>query len=172
MQGDANEEIERILKEFNWRKYRAVAFLDPFGMQVPWSTIEAIGKTNAIEIILNFPVGMSIQRNLPRSGEFSEEKKKFLETFFGSSEWEDAVYEDKGTPDLFGVQIKDKKDGSGEELAKWYQQRLGKVFGYAPPPRLITNTKGTHLYYLIFAGPNPTGAKIADHVLNQGKRII
>jgi three-Cys-motif partner protein len=53
----------------DWRKWRAVVFLDPFGMQVPWKTIAALAQTAAIEVFLNFPVGMSIQRLLKRSGD-------------------------------------------------------------------------------------------------------
>ena len=41
-----------------------MVFLDPFGMQVPWSTIEALAKTKAMELIINFPLGMAIQRLL------------------------------------------------------------------------------------------------------------
>jgi three-Cys-motif partner protein len=53
----------------DWRKNRAVVFLDPFGMQVHWGTISALAKTKAVEIFLNFPVGMAIQRPFRRRGD-------------------------------------------------------------------------------------------------------
>lgn len=171
LQGDANTQIlEEILRpgKYNWRKTRAVAFLDPFGMQVPWSTLVALGNTRGIELILNLPVGMAIQRLLPKSGQFSEEERKKLNDYFGSSDWEREVYDEQ--LGLFGFE-RTKKSDSGARLALWYQSRLKEAFGYAAKPRLITNTRGTHLYYLLWAGPNATGMKIASHVLKQGKEI-
>lgn len=168
---DANQAIRKFLFEegFDWKSSRAVMFLDPFGMQVPWSTIEAIASTKGIEIILNLPVGMAIQRLLPRSGDITSAQREMLNSYFGSTEWDELLYEK--TEDLFGdVGIK-KIGGSGEKLASWYQRRLRNAFGFSPAPRLICNTQGSHLYYLFFAGPNETGAKIAAHILKQGQAI-
>lgn len=40
--GDANAALQSWLASgIDWQHYRAVVFLDPFGMQVPWSTIGA-----------------------------------------------------------------------------------------------------------------------------------
>lgn len=171
LQGDANEQLQQYLlnnTKYNWRKCRAIAFIDPFGMQVPWNTIHDIGQTKAIEIILNLPVGMAIQRLLPKSGQFSEDRKLMLTNYFGSPDWEKIVYEDQSG--LFGEQ-RIKKSNAGHQLAKWYQKRLKQAYGYSSKPRLITNTQGSHLYYLLWAGPNQTGAKIASDVLKQGKVI-
>ena len=64
-EGDANAALQGWLSSgIDWSYHRAVVFLDPFGMQVPWSTIEALAKTKAIEVIINFPLGMAIQRLL------------------------------------------------------------------------------------------------------------
>jgi three-Cys-motif partner protein len=71
-EGDANSELHTLLNSgIDWRSHRCVVFLDPFGMHVPWATIEALGKTGAIEVLVNFPMGMAIQRLLVRSGEIS-----------------------------------------------------------------------------------------------------
>jgi three-Cys-motif partner protein len=169
--GDANEQLQKYLlksKRYNWKECRALAFIDPFGMQVPWNTIYGLGQTKAIEIILNLPVGMAIQRLLPKSGQFTEDRKKMLTEYFGSEDWENIVYEDQ--TGLFGEQ-RVKKPEAGQQLAKWYQKRLKQAYGYSSRPRLITNTKGAHLYYLLWAGPNQTGAKIASDVLKQGQVI-
>jgi len=168
---DANSAlIKRVVNNPNidWKRYRAVAFLDPFGMQMPWSTIQKIAKTQAIEVIINFPVGMAIQRLLHKFGQISTERRTNLEEYFGSSEWESAVYDER--TDLFGTS-KVKVPESGHALARWYCNRLKEEFGYVSSARLIRNSTGGHLYYLIFAGPNATGAKIADEILCQGEVI-
>jgi three-Cys-motif partner protein len=171
IEGDANKAIDDFLfgSGIDWKVCRAVMFIDPFGMQVPWSTIEAIASTKGAEIILNLPVGMAIQRFLPKSGDIHPSQREMLNSYFGNPEWEELVYEK--SPNLFGDMGVAKTSGSGEKLADWYRGRLKKIFGFAPPPRLICNTQGSHLYYLFFAGPNETGAKIAAYILNQGKII-
>lgn len=69
----------------NWKKHRALVFLDPFGMQVGWPTIEALAATDAIEIFLNFPVGMAIQRLLKRRPDtFPDAQRCKLDGYFGS----------------------------------------------------------------------------------------
>lgn len=168
---DANDAIVKTIladQTINWRKSRAVIFLDPFGMQVKWKTIAAIAKTGSIEIIVNFPVGMAIQRLLARSGDISERRQSTLDEYFGTSEWREVVYEESS--DLFGPRI-DKVTDSGHKLARWYQGRLSDAFGYASPARLIRNSSGGHLYYLLWAGKNQTAARIAKDVLNQGEAI-
>ena len=168
---DANHAITKTILDdpsINWRSHRAVIFLDPFGMQVKWDTITKIARTNAIEIIVNLPVGMAIQRLLARSGEISEARRNTPNEYFGSDEWESVVYEQSS--DLFGDRV-DKVADSGHRLARWYQGRLKEAFGYASPARLIRNSQRGHLYYLLWAGPNGTGAKIAKHVLSQGEAI-
>jgi len=138
-------------------------------MQVPWTIIEKIAANGSLEILLNLPIGMAIQRLLPKSGKFTEIQKNKLTEYFGSSDWEKIIYE--RSSDLFGQQSTTKLEASGERLALWYRDRLEKAFGFAPPPRLITNSRGSHLYYLLFAGPNKNGAKIAAHVLKQGTSL-
>src|SRR5690349_16523429 len=68
-QNDANEALRKWLaSRIDWRVHRAVVFLDPFGMQVSWKSIHALAVTRAIEVLINFPFGMAINRLLARSG--------------------------------------------------------------------------------------------------------
>lgn len=153
----------------NWKRNRAVAFVDPFGMQVPWTTLKALGETKAIEVFLNFPVGMAIQRCIPKNPQkLTARRRQLLDDYFGTPEWFNVVYETKAT--LFGDEEK-KLDRSARALLKWYQTRLKEAFGYVSDAALITNTKKGHLYYLLLASPNKTGAKIASHILGGGKRL-
>ena len=52
--GDANTAIRDLCKAWDKRGTRGVLFLDPFGMQVEWSTIEAIAAIAAMKFeVLN-----------------------------------------------------------------------------------------------------------------------
>lgn len=162
---------ERVLNSpaVDWRRHRAVVFLDPFAMQVSWEIIEALAATKAIEVIINFPLGMGIRRLLHRNPKLPRNRKDYLNHYFGSPEWYDIVYASSGN--LFGEETPTKVPDAEKKLAVWYRKRLKSVFGYATAPRLIRNTKGSHLYCLYWAGPNATGYKIADHIMNMGETM-
>jgi three-Cys-motif partner protein len=156
--GDANAEITALLEsDLNWRVHRGVVFLDPFGMQVPWTTIQRLAKTRAMEVMINFPLGMAIQRLLTKSGEIPNDWQDALDRYFGSSEWRSYAYED--AVGLFGT-VTRKISDSGVRLLEWYRDRLREVFGHVSSARLIKNTRGGHLYYLIWAGPHERGLLI------------
>jgi three-Cys-motif partner protein len=166
---DANTALSEWLRSgIDWRVHRAVVFLDPFGMQVPWATIEALAATRAIEVLVNFPLWMAINRLLTRSGEIDIGWQASLDTFFGSQDWRAIAYEEK--PDLFGSR-RDKADDAGQKILEWYRARLSGVFGNVSAARLIKNTKGNPLYYLIWAGPNATGLKGAEYILRKGELV-
>lgn len=66
--GDANQQIQELCRG-DWKSHRAVLFLDPYGMQVDWTTIEAVAGTHAIDLWLLFPLGIGVNRLLTKSGE-------------------------------------------------------------------------------------------------------
>jgi three-Cys-motif partner protein len=61
---EANSFIRQWCGETDWRKTRAVVFLDPYGMQVEWKTIETIAYTKAIDLWILFPLGQAVNRLL------------------------------------------------------------------------------------------------------------
>ena len=167
--GDANAELQEWLAAgIDWKHHRAVVFLDPFGMQVSWSTIEMLAGTSAIEVIVNFPLGMAIQRLLTRSGDIPHGWQISLDMFFGSPDWRGLVYETES--DLFGPTVSKVSD-SGIKLLKWYRGRLQDIFGHVSTARLIKNTRGNPLYYLIWAGPHGKGLIGAEYILSKGERV-
>lgn len=168
-EGDASTELLAILSSrTDWRSFRGVVFVDPFGMHIPWSTLEALAKTKVFEVIINFPLGMAIQRFLVRTGDVPANWAATLDEFFGSPDWRDHAYEAQDS--LFGPSTT-KLDDSGKRLLKWYLDRLKDAFGHVSPARLIRNTKGGHLYYLIWAGPHPKGLDGAKSILGKGEEV-
>jgi three-Cys-motif partner protein len=168
-QGTAEEELDALLRgDLGKRGYRAVVFLDPFGMQLSWAMIERLAATKSIEVFINFTLGMAIQRLLVRSAEIPAGWRETLDRFFGSPDWFDQTYEESA--DLFGPKTQ-KQHGSGKRLLEWYRGRLRSAFGHVSPARLIRNTNGGHLYYLIWAGPHAKGLVGAQHILGKAESI-
>jgi three-Cys-motif partner protein len=165
--GDANEELEKVLSRgINWQQYKGLVFLDPFGMHVPWATIERLAKTKGIEVIINFPFGMAINRLLTISGEIPPAWQDRLDATFGTREWRDLVYEER--TDLLGIASKVKRPDATERVLKWFSGRLQEIFGFtSSAQQLIRNTRGNPLYYLIWAGPHSAGLTGADYILGR-----
>ena len=84
---DANVYLMQWCKTVNWRSTRAVVFLDPYGMQVDWTTIEAMANTKSIDLWILFPLGVGVNRLLmkerPPDGPWSER----LTRIFGTDDW-------------------------------------------------------------------------------------
>lgn len=166
--GDANASLLSVLASgFSKRTHRAYVFLDPFGIQVPWSTIQALAATGAIEVTINFPMGMAIRRLMPRGGDVPKGWSISLDTFFGSPDWRQHAYEEVN--DL-GGQHTAKFSDSEKRLLEWYRNRLKHAFGFVSEAQLITNTRGGRLYFLIWAGPRQEGLKGANYILTKKTR--
>ena len=166
---DCNDYLRKLLNETQWTQWRGVIFLDPFGMQVPWDTIVEIGKTEAIEVFINFPVGMAIQRLLKRSGQFTSKERTKIDRYFGTDEWYDLLYE--RARDLFEENITKKP-----KLWRHSRQVVSQTAQGCFRPRFhrTGNSKYPRPSAILphFAGPNETGARIANDVLRQGARRI
>lgn len=168
-QGEANAVI-RDLCDKDWRGHRAVLFLDPYGMQVEWSTLEAVAKTEAIDLWLLFPLGMGVNRLLPRSGEVPPSFRRRLTLLLGSEDWQEVFYRPVKEADLFGETAQRWEKATIEEIGHDFLRRLQTIFaGVAKEPAVLRNSRGSPLFLLCFAAGNPKGAptalKIAEYLL-------
>jgi three-Cys-motif partner protein len=167
-EGEANTEIRAICAK-NWKAHRAVLFLDPYGMQVEWSTIEAVAKTKAIDLWLLFPLGIGVNRLVTRSGEIPDGWKRRLDLLLGTSDWFEAFYQVEHTTDLFGSVEETVTKRSIDVIARYFEERLRSVFPAVATPGVLRNSANCPLYLLCFAASNERGAKpalrIANHLL-------
>jgi three-Cys-motif partner protein len=169
--GDANDVVRSLCREPGWRDRRAVLFLDPYGMQVEWSTLEAIAKTEAIDLWLLFPLGIGVNRLVTRSGRIPEPWRKRLDALLGTTEWYDAFYKREQTRNLFGEVGDNVVKESVDVIGEYFVNRLRTIFpGVAPKPRILANSTRCPLYLFCFAASNKRGApialKIANHLLD------
>ncbi len=160
-QGDANQEIQDLCSS-DWSSHRAVLFLDPYGMQVEWATIEAIAKTEAIDLWLLFPLGIAVNRLLTKSGDIPESWEKRLNLLFGTEDWYDEFYDKQTTTDLFGNEQERVDKVERETIGRYYNNRLKDVFaGVVDEPGVLRNSVNNPLYHLCFAAGNERARKIA-----------
>lgn len=152
------------------RTHRGVAFLDPFGAQLDWSSIQRLADTGLFETIVNFSLNSAIQRMLPNSCQVPDEWAQTLDAYFGSRDWYEQVYTQNTSP-LFNDTSLVKRPDWDKRLLQLYRDQLGKAFGHVSMPHLIRNTRGVPLYYLLWAGPHRKGLQGADYILTMGEKI-
>ena len=160
--GEANEEIQYLCDKLDWRSHRAVLFLDPYGMQVDWETIEAVAKTKAIDLWVLFPLGIAVNRLLTKSGDIQKLHLKRLNRLFGTEDWYDKFYDKQTTTDLFVGKRECVVKAKMETIGRYYNDRLRGIFaGVADEPGVLRNSRNNPLYLLCFAVGNERGKRIA-----------
>ena len=159
--GDANEYLKRLCQP-SWKTHRALVFLDPYGMQVEWETIEAIAETQAIDLWILFPLG-TVNRLLKNDGEIRPVLQARLDMFFGEHGWYDVFYQSAKQLSLFDEEERWQKAGDiFVTIEQYFIDRLQSVFnGVATNPLILRNSKNVPLYLLCFAAGNQKGAPIA-----------
>jgi three-Cys-motif partner protein len=144
---------------------RALCLLDPYGLHLDWQVAYTAGQMRSIEIFLNFPL-MDMNMNVfwrnpdkVRPGQASR-----MDAFWGDRSWREAAY--TKTPGLFG-HMEEKAEGN--VIAEAFRKRLRDVAGFKYVPRAMPmiNTKGAVVYYLFFASPNKTGARIVKDIFTK-----
>lgn len=167
--GDCNPLIRNLVPSLKARSIRGVAFLDPYGAHLEWATLEALADAGTMEVVINFPLAMAINRLITRSGDVPERWADQLTACFGTDEWRAIAYSRE--VDLFGDEVTTKNGNVAERLLDLYVGRLKTLFPFVAKPRLIRNTRHAPLYFLIWAGPNRLGLGPAEHILRQGEKV-
>jgi three-Cys-motif partner protein len=166
--GDANAEIQSLC-EGDWRDRRAVLFLDPYGMQVEWATIEAVARTRAIDMWLLFPLGIGVNRLLTKSGDIPDEWRNRLDVLLGTRDWYDEFYRVERETDLLGDDRERVVKATMSTIGGYFTRRLGEIFSGVAEPGVLRNSVSNPMYLLCFAVGNPRGReialKIAGHLL-------
>ena len=167
---DANRGVRKLARRFHVSpNARGVAFLDPYGPHLEWTTVKALAETGKVDAIINFPLAMAINRLVTKSPDIPQNWKNLLDKCFGTSDWYDLAYEH--TYGLFENNLLQKSDETAKRLLDFYHGRLKEAFGHSVAPSLVRNTKGGPLYYLIWASSHGRGAAIADHIMKLGDRV-
>lgn len=170
---DANDALIDVCQKTAWRHNRAVAFLDPFALQVRWETIQAIAATEAIDMWLLFP-SMAVNRMLARSGELDSTWKTKLDVTFGRSDWKEIFYR-REEPDLFGERRIQKNPKPFDILSSLVTEQLESEFpAVLNKPLELKTPGGSPIFFLCFAAANKgkggeIALSIASHIVRNIK---
>jgi three-Cys-motif partner protein len=164
--GDCNKVLlAEIFPRCQYGDYRrALCLLDPYGLNVNWEVLQRAGEMKSIEVFYNFMImdaNMNILWRSPDKVQASQVAR--MDAVWGDHSWREVAY--RKTPGLFG-EIEEK--ATNEAVIDAFRERLKKVAGfeYVPEPMPMRNSKGSVIYYLFFASPNRTGAKIVKDIFD------
>lgn len=168
---DANEMLRNLCLSQDWKKTRAVVFLDPFGLQINYDTLVLLGQTEAIDLWYLVPV-FAMYRQVSGDGQINPDGGPRVDAALGTTIWRDvAVIEEKST-DLFNQpQLRSTRAVDIAWFEKVAKERIGAAFG----GRVLDETlplgrNGIQEFSLMFAWANPgekakLAAKLAKAVL-------
>ena len=142
---DANLLIQRICRETAWHgriRTRGVAFLDPYGMQIGWTTVEAIARTRAIDCWYFFPLMGLYRQAANLAPSIDARKRAQLNWVLGTPEWERAWYSTPHGPvDLLGDPAEAVRIADVAAIERFVKARLENVFegGVLEPRRSMVS---------------------------------
>lgn len=168
---DANEMLRDLCKSQNWKETRAVVFLDPFGLQINYETLELLGQTRAVDLWYLVPV-FAMYRQVSGDGQINPDGGPRVDAALGTSAWREVAVVEEASTDLFDQpQLRSKRAVDIAWFEKVAKDRLGDAFG----GRVLDETlplgrNGIQEFSLMFAWANPhekakLAAKLAKAVL-------
>lgn len=149
------------------KNYRALVFIDPYGMSVNWSSIEAL-KGLGVDLWILVPTGIGVSRLLKNDGNISEAWLEKLEKFLGltKEEIKSNFYKKKEQVTLFGVETIVEKEKNAVEIAgNLYRKRLNQVFKYVSDSFVMRNSNNSIMYHFMMATNNASALAIANDVI-------
>lgn len=181
-EGDANHHLVSICRSTGWSGTRAVLFLDPYGMQVEWQTLEAVASTGSIDVWYLFPLSGVTRQLALNHDKLDVDKIRSLDRVLGTTSWREAFYSEPPNRDLFDAAPTMERHADSLAIEAWVTSRLKKLFPLVEGPlvlRLGRHGKldsGPALFGLYFLAANKSPAaqraarSIATDILRRLKK--
>ena len=163
MQGDANRLLPEIFKRTDWRRggQRGIVFLDPYGMQVESSTLEALAATKRVDVWYLFPLWI-VNRQLARNASgIDAGKEAALDRIFGGRSWRTELYAPRPKTDLFDLPSPDGRTVSLKDVERYAWSKLSDVFAWCSEPLPLYGGSRQQLYSLFLCLANDASPAIA-----------
>lgn len=145
--GDCNDLVSDVLSMMNTLD-PCFVFLDPFGLELKWETVERLSKKRRIDLLINFPVG-AVCRSMNKEG-----AEDTVTNCLGSDQW---------------MYLKGRGRSLRFKLRDLYMENMEKFFEFTSP-KLVYTPSNVPLYYLIYACHFQVGKKIWEYITRPKKQ--
>lgn len=148
LHGDANQRVNEIVAKINSSDTLTLAFLDPYGLHLHFSTLKALSSIRA-DLIIFFPDHLDAKRNWKTI--YHDCPESNLDKVLGPhADWR-SIFHNKPKPTWI------------DELRKMYESQIQKL-GYKYFEYERISVKQRPLYRLIYCSKNPIGLNIWRNV--------
>jgi three-Cys-motif partner protein len=172
IQEDANRALQSAIPWGQWPLMRGVMFLDPYGMDVEWATLETIAKTRQIDVWFLFSLSGLYRQATRHIEDITSDKRAAVSRILGTADWESELYAESA-PDLFGdTQTQRASDVRG--LEQYVKRRLETIFPKVFEPKALpVDTKPQRFsLFLCISNDSPKAlglaTRIGDYILKAG----
>ncbi|MGB0879446.1 MAG: three-Cys-motif partner protein TcmP [Polaribacter sp.] len=165
---DKLKSLSKFLQKKRNKNTRVLAYIDPCGMQLEWSSIECL-KNLGIDFWVLVPTGLGVNRLLKKNGEISDAWLSKLEVFLGMNreEIKNVFYEKSRQISLFGDERFDKVSNAIEKSADLYKNRLHEIFSYISEAYVLKNSSNSIMFHFFMASNNKFATKIANDIIKK-----
>jgi len=168
---DGNKKVIEICKTLR-SKNRGVMFIDPYGMNVAWKTLQAISETRKIDLLLLFPYSGLYRQAARKMEKVDEDKAAAIDLILGTDEWRNTFYSEPKQLSMSMLgDTGHERHVNNEHMLTYFRKRLSSIFGYVAEPLILPKT-GAPLFALMFAVSNDNqkaislAKKVAKHILD------
>ncbi len=151
IQGNCNEKIDEIVTEIPGKSL-SLAVVDPTGLHIKFDTLQKLTKDRRIDLVITYPEGMDIKRNLAK---YLKHSHSILDDYMGDDSWRQLFTKDiKHIDQLSNIHIE-------KSLIGHYRKNLS-IIGYQEVKSgdeipIRSSQRNLPLYYLLFASKHPLG---------------
>jgi three-Cys-motif partner protein len=167
---DANAIVSSLVKDLLSIPSLNLAFLDPEGLELKWTTVATLATLERLDLIIHYPQA-GLNRYMPIA--FNQQGETQVDRFFGSEDWRP----------ILDAHARGEEAFPHRKLMDHYKDRLASL-GYNETLRddeagiepVMKNERGVPLYRLLFASKHPLGAdfwrKITGKDVHGQKRLF
>lgn len=160
-EGDANTLLPSYLANLG-RGDRAMVNLDPFGMDVHWTTLERIAASKLADVWYLFPLSSFYRQAAKDPNAIDAKKEAALTRLLGPHDWRTALYAPVPQLDIFTGKGKEERGADAYRMAEWFTGCLKGTFPGVAGPHILymrrpDGSRGAPLFALYFLISNPDG---------------
>lgn len=181
IQGEANGTLIDLISREPWTrkdrsKSRGVVFLDPYALELEWSTLQALAETRVMDVWYLFPLE-AVLRQLARKISGVGVKAPKLDKVL-SPAWRSLYHLPKPEVflpvDMFDNRPKEElqRAANAAQVEEWFRGELARIFPYVPEPVPILRSAHRQMFslFLCVSNPSPAATKLADDFMSYVKK--
>jgi three-Cys-motif partner protein len=162
IRGDANTVLKALCGNRPWNEgqrssSRGVVFLDPYAMDVEWTTLQALARTQLLDVWYLFPL-QAVVRQLAHDLRGVGPKEAKLDLTL-SEKWRDLYELQPARTDLFdNLEQTSRRTPNKMAIEGWFKRQLASSFAYVSQPLPILTRPGMQTFSLFLCVSNPSRA--------------